>query len=87
MTIDDKLKKEIEGQIIDIVSEGLGKEKSMIKRESVFTTDLEADSLDLMELIIKFEEKYGLEIGDEDAAKIRTVGQAIDYVIDNYKPK
>jgi acyl carrier protein len=58
----------------------LGVEESKITLDAKFREDLEADSLDLVELIMAFEEKFGSEISDEDAQKITTVGELIDYI-------
>ena len=63
-----------------IIVEQLGVDEGDVKPEASFVDDLNADSLDLVELIMAFEEEYGLEISDEDAEKIQTVGQAWDYV-------
>lgn len=71
-----------EERVINIVADLLGVDKSEIKREASFRDDLEADSLDLVELIMAFEEEFGGEISDEEAQKITTVGEAIDYVRD-----
>ncbi len=68
----DKLK----GILIDI----LGAKEEDVKVESRFVDDLGADSLDLVELIMAFEEKFGVEISDEDAEKIVTVKNALDYI-------
>ena len=63
-----------------IVVEQLGVDPHLVTLEASFVEDLNADSLDLVELIMAFEEEYGMEISDEDAEKITTVGQAWDYV-------
>lgn len=63
-----------------IIVELLGIDESKVTKESRFREDLEADSLDLVELIMAFEEKFGGEISDEDAQKITTVGEAVDYI-------
>lgn len=67
---------EVQGIIVDL----LGVDESEVERDSSFREDLEADSLDLVELIMAFEEKFGGEISDEDAQKITTVGEAVDYI-------
>src|SRR5215208_7269929 len=68
----DRLKK--------IVVEQLGVEEDEVKPEASFVDDLNADSLDLVELIMSLEEEFGTEISDEDAEKIRTVQDAVDYI-------
>ena len=70
----------MEEQLIDIVSENLNVPREEITRESRFIEDLQADSLDLVELAMEFEDKFGVTIPDEDFEKIKTVGDAIDYV-------
>ncbi|HUF37738.1 MAG TPA: acyl carrier protein [Anaerolineales bacterium] len=66
--------------IKEIIIDLLGVDEDKITRESRFREDLEADSLDLVELIMAFEDKFGAEISDEDAQKITTVGEAVDYI-------
>ena len=68
-----------------IIVELLGADPEKVTPEARFREDLEADSLDLVELIMAFEEKFGSEISDEDAQKITTVGEAVSY-LDNRKP-
>jgi acyl carrier protein len=63
-----------------IIVELLGVDEAKVTSEARFKEDLEADSLDLVELIMAFEDKFGGEISDEDAQKITTVGQAVEYV-------
>lgn len=72
---------EVKGIIVDL----LGVEESKITMEARFREDLEADSLDLVEMIMAFEEKFGGEISDEDAQKILTVGQAVEFLEKNLK--
>ena len=67
-----------------IVIEKLGADADAVKNEASFTGDLGADSLDTVELVMAFEEEFGLEIADEDAEKIKTVGDAVSY-IDSHK--
>ena len=69
-----------EERIKNIVVDLLGVDAGRVVPEARFREDLEADSLDLVELIMAFEEEFGGEITDEDAQKITTVGQAVDYV-------
>jgi acyl carrier protein len=67
-------------EIKAIIVELLGVDEAKVKPEARFREELEADSLDLVELIMAFEEKFGGEISDEDAQKITTVGEAVTYV-------
>ncbi|MFO0873847.1 MAG: acyl carrier protein [Phycisphaerales bacterium] len=71
---------EIESRVIEIVAQQLGIDKSEITRESSFTNDLNADSLDTIELVMEFEDEFGTQIPDDQAEKIQTVGQAIDHI-------
>jgi len=64
----------------NILVEQLSVNKAEIKEESKFVEDLGADSLDVVELVMAIEEKFGLEISDQDAEKLTTVGEAIDYI-------
>jgi acyl carrier protein len=70
----------IEQRVKKIVAEQLDVAEAEIKNESSFVDDLGADSLDTVELVMALEEEFGCEIPDEDAEKITTVQQAIDYV-------
>ena len=67
-------------QVQAIIVDLLGVDESRVTPEARFREDLEADSLDLVELIMAFEDKFGGEISDEDAQKITTVGEAVTYV-------
>ncbi len=75
----------IELRVKKIVAEQLGVNDADIKNESSFVDDLGADSLDTVELVMALEEEFECEIPDEDAEKITTVQQAIDYVTANLK--
>lgn len=72
--------KEIEEKAKKIVAEQLGVKEEEVKTESSFVEDLGADSLDTVELVMALEEEFGCEIPDEEAEKITTVQQAIDYI-------
>ncbi|MBK7456599.1 MAG: acyl carrier protein [Anaerolineales bacterium] len=71
-------------ELVKIVKDLTGKDEAKITPEARFKEDLEADSLDLVELIMAFEDKFGAEISDEAAQKITTVGEAVAY-IDSHK--
>ncbi len=71
---------EIESKVIDIVAEQMGVDKGTISRETHFTNDLHADSLDTVELVMEFEDEFETSIPDEQAEKIQTIGQAVDYI-------
>jgi acyl carrier protein len=74
------MEKSVEQKVIEIVVEQLGVSREEATLEASFVDDLGADSLDLVELIMAMEEQFGLEISDEDAEKIRTVQEVIDYI-------
>ena len=67
-------------KVKDVIVDKLGVEEEAIKPEAHFVNDLGADSLDTVELIMEFEEEFGIEIPDEDAENITTVGSAVDYI-------
>jgi acyl carrier protein len=72
-------------EVKEIIIELLGVDESKIVPEARFREELEADSLDLVELIMAFEDKFGGEISDEDAQKITTVGEAVNYIEEHMK--
>jgi acyl carrier protein len=69
-----------ESKVKEIIVEQLGVDEAQINPEASFIDDLGADSLDTVELVMAFEEKFDIEIPDEDAEKMRTVGDAIEYL-------
>ena len=75
------------GQVLELVrthlSQELGIDASAIEEGTRFREDLEADSLDLVELVMELEDRYGIRIAEEEAERIKTVGQAIDFVLDH----
>lgn len=76
-----------EERVVEIVSEQMGVNKEQITRDTSFITDLNADSLDTVELVMEFEEEFEISIPDEAAEKIQTVGQAIDFIDKELKGK
>jgi acyl carrier protein len=70
----------VEERVINIVAEQLGVDKDKIKLESNFVNDLGADSLDTVELVMELEEEFDINIADEAAEKIQTVGEAIEHI-------
>ncbi len=72
---------EIESKVIDIVAEQMNAEKGKISRDTSFVDDLNADSLDTVELVMEFEDEFETSIPDEQAEQIKTVGQAVDFIV------
>jgi acyl carrier protein len=70
----------VEERVIDIVAEQMGVDKEKVSRETSFVNDLGADSLDQVELVMELEEEFDIDIPDDSAEKIQTVGQAIDFI-------
>jgi acyl carrier protein len=75
----------LEGRIKDIIIEQLGVSMNEVIPEASFIDDLGADSLDIVELVMAIEEEFGLEIPDDDAEKIQTIGDAISYVEERHR--
>ncbi len=76
-------REEILEKLKNLISEGLGVDKELVKEEATFVDDLSADSLDIVELIMSVEEEFDMEVPDADAEKIVTVGDIIDYIIEH----
>ncbi len=74
------MEKSVERKVIEIIVEQLGVSEDEVAMEASFIDDLGADSLDLVELIMAMEEEFGLEISDEDAEKIQTVQDVVNYI-------
>lgn len=72
---------EIQDKVISIVSEQMGVDKAEINKETSFVNDLNADSLDTVELVMEFEDEFEMSIPDEEAEQIQTVGQAVEYIV------
>jgi acyl carrier protein len=70
----------VEEKVRHMIVEQLGVDEEEVKTEASFVDDLGADSLDVVELVMALEEEFGLEISDEDAEKLTTVGQAVQYI-------
>ena len=75
----------IEQKVKDIIVQQLGVDPEKVKSAASFVEDLGADSLDTVELVMAFEEEFGVEIPDEEAEKIRTVGDAVNYLKEHAK--
>jgi acyl carrier protein len=76
-------REEILSKIQEITADRLGVDETDVTPDASFREDLEADSLDLVELIMELEEQFGMEIPDEEAEKITTVEEAVDYVVEH----
>ncbi|MDX1963169.1 MAG: acyl carrier protein [Pirellulales bacterium] len=70
----------VQDRVFDIVADQLGVQRDQLTRETSFINDLGADSLDTVELVMELEEEFDINIPEEEAEKIQTVGQAIDYI-------
>ncbi len=75
----------VQERVKNIIVEQLGVEPDQVKPEAQFVNDLGADSLDTVELIMALEDEFGIEIPDEKAEKIKTVGETIEYIEQNAK--
>jgi acyl carrier protein len=76
-------REEVQDQLAQILVRQLGIDAEQVKPEASLADDLKADSLDFVELIMELEDEFGVKISDEDALGIKTVGQAVDYVMKN----
>src|SRR6476660_3264291 len=79
--------KSIEEKVKDIIVEQLGVNPEQVTPQASFIEDLGADSLDIVELVMAFEEEFSVEVPDEDAEKLQTVGDVIKYIEERAKPK
>jgi acyl carrier protein len=77
----------VEERVTEIVCENLGVNKEQVKRETRFIEEIGADSLDIVELVMELEEEFEINIPDDQAEKIKTVGEAIDYIEGEIKKK
>jgi acyl carrier protein len=80
-------REEVFGRVKEVLVEQLGVDESEVTEAASFQEDLDADSLDLVELIMELEDSFDIKISDEDAQKIQTVGQAVEYVTSHQKSR
>ena len=85
--LEDCIVASVEERVIAIVCENLGVNKEQVTRNTNFIEDIGADSLDIVELIMELEEEFDIQIPDDQAEKIKTVGEAIDYIENAIKNK
>jgi acyl carrier protein len=85
MNLEGSAMASVEEKVKHIIVEQLGVDEEEVKAEASFVDDLGADSLDVVELVMALEEEFGLEISDEDAEKLTTVKQAMEYIQGNVK--
>ena len=78
---------EIEDKVMQIVAEQMSVDRSEVSRKTSFVDDLNADSLDTVELVMELEDEFDLTIPDEDAEKLKTVGEVMDYIKNNLEGK
>ena len=76
-------REEVFERVKEVLTEQLGVDGDQITNEASFTEDLDADSLDLVELIMELEDQFGVKIPDEEAQGIKTVNQAVDYIMEH----
>ncbi|KRK79991.1 acyl carrier protein [Companilactobacillus nodensis] len=76
---------EVYDKIVGLIADKFEVDASTIKKETSFTEDLDADSIDLVEFVLELEEEFDAEIPDEDAEKIKTVGDAVNYIMSHQK--
>jgi len=76
---------DVKGKVIEIIVDKLGVDEGEVTSEASFTNDLGADSLDTVELIMEFEKEFNIAIPDDQAEKIQTVAQAVEYIEENTK--
>jgi acyl carrier protein len=73
---------EVEAKVIDIVAEQMSADKDQLTRDTSFVNDLNADSLDTVELVMEFEDSFEISIPDDKAEQIKTVGEAVDFIVE-----
>ena len=81
------MKEEMKEKVIGIVTKQLAVPYEQVTEDASFVDDLGADSLDMVEMIMNFEEEFGIEVPDEDAEKIKTVGDLFNYIDERFKDK